>query len=187
MYNLLTLIGVKKLLGVNEENHIEMETRYDSVTKRLMILSNIPDKGRISVNDNGSISLENESKFIWLKRSITGDDRARSIKAIKNIINKSEEFVMDLINNKYLIEGNKETEFDKMEYSRKLSELICIYKQLKLSKNGISKLRLTTYKEDIPICSDIQIIENKIESIVDFIKNKICELKEDSKIENELN
>lgn len=182
MYNLLTIFGVKKLLGINEENIIEMETRYDTITKGLMILSNIQDMGRICVNENGSISLEIESKLTWIKRSITGDNRLQTIRAIKNVIKTTDEFIKDTIENKYLKRKEREelkSEHENNEYIKKLSELRCINNQLTSSKEGIIRLRLTTYKDDIPICSDVRIIENRIDTIKRLIKSKFDELSEE--------
>lgn len=169
------MFGVKKLLNITEENDIEMEARFDSLTKKLMIISSIPDKGRIAVESSGKISLEPDSKLTWLKRAVTGDDRSRTVKTLKVVISTVDEFVNDTLNSRFLTnEGpTEDNSHFKQECSRKLEELSCIREQLISSKEGISRLRKTTYKEDVPVCSDLQIIENKVDSIVKLIEIRI--------------
>jgi len=133
----------------------------DKLLINLRILSKIQKNGRITKSIEGVIHLENEAIYKSVKRFLYNDSRKQSLYEINSIIDESNYFLNQMVNNKYTNPINKNTS----EYIKNMEIINIILDELKNSKIGIENLKFT-YKNDHNIISQIDICILKINSIL---------------------
>ncbi len=126
----------------------------------LKILGRIPKNGKIQKSSYGIISIETDSYLTSLRRFVTQDGRFQSIMEISNIIDDAIYKTKEITNSKYF---NPESDPDKFFNLCKYLDLIM--ESLQNSSRGIENLK-TTYKTDLNIISQIEVILLKIKGCV---------------------
>lgn len=152
----------------------------ENMLLNLKIISKIPENGRIKRAEAGTLALDENENFKWLKRFINGDNRKKAIDDINNTIDFIVEKCHDILNYKYF-EYNKviiENSFIKNKLDNeyyKNSELIeIIYNDLKNCIKGLLNLK-TTYHTDATSVSRIDILITKIKNFISELEKKINE------------
>jgi hypothetical protein len=148
---------------------------------QLKILAKIPVDGKLCTNSsNNGISLEKDSMFQGVWRTIRMDSRIESIRTIKEIIFDAIDITNNMIQstflNIYVIkEPENITHFEKEEFDR----LFLLLKQYSQEmKNVIIGLRhlQDTYKEDADIVAKIEVALDHIRYQIVQIEQKLAEI-----------
>lgn len=142
----------------------------------LKIISKIQKNGRIKRDNNGNITLENESQAQGFLRFYQGNSRSRAVEDINEVISQSFEIAQNLMDSKYIsiYEFKREpTESEISLHEQKVEELINLKQELINSKKGITNLKETTYKDDATISSQLELVIHNIETKVDQISLKL--------------
>jgi len=141
--------------------------KYDNVLLHLKILSQIPRNGRIRRTNNGSVTLETDGILVPVKRFIYRDDRKQAVVDINSIVSDAFGEIKSLLTSKYMVESDITTD----EGRETISRLQLLYIELEKAYIGVHNLK-TTYQSDIPITSQIDIVLNKIQSMLGEVKRK---------------
>ena len=165
------------ILFGNNSNKIEIMSD-EILLKKLKILSKIPENGRLCVFADDTISLESETRYQSIKRTITGDNRERTIKTIKQIIKQASTQAVVYMDHKYMDvylvkDLNTVTESALHEHNILIEKLNMLRKEMYSSKKGIINLKDTTYKDDACIVSELELIVHEIDSKIEEIESKV--------------
>lgn len=131
----------------------------DKLFINLKILGKIQKNGRICRSYDGIISLENDTFYQSLKRTLSSDSRKQSIFEINSIINECIDCLNGIINSKYMNKLQANTD----DYFKSCEDISLILKELTCAKTGIENLKFT-YTVDANIESQLDIIIVKIQS-----------------------
>lgn len=142
--------------------------KYDNVLLHLKILSQIPRNGRLRRTNNGSVTLEADGILVPLKRFIYRDDRKQAVIDINSIVTDAFMEIKSLLTSKYM-SGERVSGSD--EERETVSRLQLLYVELEKAYIGVHNLK-TTYQTDIPITSQIDIVLNKMQSMLGEVKRK---------------
>ena len=140
----------------------------DKLFINLKILSKLQKNGRISRSLDGIISLENGTFYEPIKRFVTSDSRKQTVFEVNSIINETIKSMEIIVNSKY---SNK-IYCKSNEYYKNCVNLNLILNELKLSQNGIDNLKFT-YKSDVNITSQLDILIVKIETTIKDMSHKL--------------
>lgn len=140
----------------------------DKLFINLKILSKIQKNGKISRSSDGIIALENENFYQFFKRFVTSDSRKQSVFEINSIINDTIRALENIINSKFM---NK-IYYNTHEFYKGCDNLNLILKELCLAKIGINNLQFT-YKSDVNITSQLDILIIKMESTIKDMMHKL--------------
>lgn len=168
---------LKKIIGNNNSDHFEIMSD-EILLKKLKILSKIPEHGRLCVYADDTISLEPETRYQSIKRTITGDNRDKTIKIIKTIIKQASNQSTVYMDHKYMDiylvkDATTLTESAVHEHNNLIDKLNMLKKEMYSSKKGIHNLKDTTYKDDASIVSELELILHEIESKIEEIESKV--------------
>jgi hypothetical protein len=155
----------------------------DKLFINLKILGKIQKNGKISRSLDGIISLERESFYQSIKRRLKNDSRKQSLFEINSIINETIKVMENIVNSKW-----SDIKYcSSNEYYKNCVNLNLILHELKGAKNGIDNLRFT-YKSDINIISQLDILIIKIDSSIKDMNHKLNYFKSflSVKFQNEL-
>jgi len=140
----------------------------DKLFINLKILSKLQKNGRLCRSSDGIIALENGTFYEPIKRFVTSDSRKQTVFEVNSIINETIKAMENIVNSKY---SNKL--FCKSnEYYKNCVNLSLILNELKLAKNGIDNLKFT-YKSDINIGSQLDILIVKIDTTIKDMSHKL--------------
>lgn len=131
----------------------------DKLFINLKILGKIQKNGRICRSYDGIISLENDTFYQSVKRTLSSDSRKQSIFEINSIINECIECLNCIINSKYMNKLQANTD----DYFKSCEDISLILKELSFAKCGIENLKFT-YTVDANVESQLDIIIVKIQS-----------------------
>lgn len=140
----------------------------DKLFINLKILGKIQKNGKICRSSNGIIALENENFYLFLKRFVTSDSRKQSLFEINSIINETIRSFENIINSKFMNKMYYNTD----DFYKGCENINLILKELRLVKIGISNLQFT-YKLDVNITSQLDILIIKIESTIKDMEHKL--------------
>lgn len=141
---------------------------------QLKILGKISANCKLSTSNSNGISLEPDSMFQGLLRTLRFDSRLESIKAIKDIFFDTIDITNNIQNrflNIYVIkQGCDITHFENEEFDRLFLLLKQYSQELKNVIVGIRHLQYT-YKNDADICA-------KLEVLLDHIRYQIVQIEQ---------
>jgi hypothetical protein len=131
----------------------------DKLFINLKILGKIQKNGRICRSYDGIISLENDTFYQSVKRTLSSDSRKQSIFEINSIINECIECLNGIVNSRYMNKLQSNTD----DYFKSCEDIALILKELAFAKSGIENLKFT-YTVDANVESQLDIIIVKIQS-----------------------
>ena len=131
----------------------------DKLFINLKILGKIQKNGRICRSYDGIISLENDTFYQSVKRTLSSDSRKQSVFEINSIINECIECLNGIVNSRYMNKLQSNTD----DYFKSCEDIALILKELAFAKNGIENLKFT-YTVDANVESQLDIIIVKIQS-----------------------
>ncbi len=145
---------------------------------QLKILGKIPESGKLSTS-NG-VSLEKESIFQGLWRTLRMDSRIESIRSIKEIIFDTIDITNNMIQSRflniYIIKDSENiTQFEKEEFDRLFLLLKQYSQELKNVIVGIRHLQ-DTYQDDADIVAKLDVILDHIRYQIVQIEQKLDEI-----------
>lgn len=162
----------------------------DNIFVNLRIISKIPENGKLSTTSPGQVSLETDSYFSKVWRTLTGDSRNKTVKFLQRLISDATEISDNMINslivNKNLSKQNNDRVsidvniYRLNDYNKKLQQLKKLVRELRNSKKGIANLHIT-YSTDADVTSKIEEIIDKIESQVSKIEKAILLIEKDER------
>lgn len=131
----------------------------DKLFINLKILGKIQKNGRICRSYDGIISLENDTFYQSVKRTLSSDSRKQSVFEINSIINECIECLNGIVNSRYMNKLQSNTD----DYFKSCEDISLILKELSFAKSGIENLKFT-YTVDANVESQLDIIIVKIQS-----------------------
>jgi len=145
---------------------------------QIKIIGKIPESGKISTSSG--ISLENDSMFQGLWRTLRFDSRQESIKVVKDIIFDTIVLTNDMINNRFLniyqIKDNEDiTQFEREEFNKIFLILKQYTQELKNTIVGLKNLQ-DTYNVDVDMVSKIDVLLDHIRYQIVQIEQKLTEI-----------
>ena len=148
----------------------------ESILIDLKIISKIEENDKISSNTvESNIIIENNDIFQSIRRYINSESRSKSIEMIENILEKSFEYAKNCMNstfiNLYSIKQNP-TKHEIEQHFREYTKLKNLSIEISNSKKGLENLK-KTYKDDITIISQIEVLIHKIDTNISEIEKKL--------------
>lgn len=145
---------------------------------QLKILGKIPESGKLSTS-NG-VSLEKDSMFQGLWRTLRMDSRIESIRSIKEIIFDTIDITNNMIQSRFLNiyvikEPENITQFEKEEFDRLFLLLKQYSQELKNVIVGLRHLQ-DTYQDDADIVAKIDVTLDHIRYQIVQIEQKLNEI-----------
>lgn len=164
----------------------------DNIFVNLRIISKIPESGKISTTSPGQVSLETDTYFSSVWRTLTGDSRNKTVNFLMRLINDTTEISDNMMNSLIVTKNLNKTHTNNRtphkyvdssasidiniyrinDYEKKLQQLKKLARELRNSKKGIANLHVT-YSTDADITSKIEEIIDKIETQVAKIEKAI--------------
>ena len=147
---------------------------------QLKILGKIPESGRLSTTMSNGISLEKDSMFQGIWRSVRFDSRQESVRSIRDIIFDSIAITKDMISSRFLniyaIKDSEDiTHFEKEEFDRLFLLLKQYAQEFKNVIVGTRHLQ-DTYKDDVDIVSKLEVVLDHIRYQIVQIEQKLEEI-----------
>ncbi len=146
----------------------------DSILLDLKIISQLQVGNKLYRNGNNLLGIQENDRFISIKRYLFGDSRYRSIEDIERVIDFAIENCQSILDSVYYNKSCKskiENPFIKqkydIEYNIRKNYINSLYTEMKNSIKGIKNLK-ETYKGDINIVSKIDLI---LTNITNFMEN----------------
>lgn len=144
----------------------------DKLFINLKILGKIQKNGRICRSYDGIISLENDTFYQSVKRTLSSDSRKQSVFEINSIINECIECLNGIVNSRYMNKLQSNTD----DYFKSCEDISLILKELSFAKSGIENLKFT-YTVDANVESQLDIIIVKIQSTLKDMNFRLDYLK----------
>lgn len=143
----------------------------ENLLLNLSILNKIPQKGRLGLDKNGIISIEDDVLYKSITRFLLGISRTDALNSIDSIIKIAKEKIDDLINSKWLDNSSTINIGDtNNKFKEKKNELFNLKEHLISSVSGIENLK-HTYRDDMYTILKIDSYIKKILSLVDIIND----------------
>ena len=148
----------------------------ESILIDLKIISKINENDKISSgNIESNIVIENNDLLQGIRRYLNSESREKSVEMIEKILDKSFEYAKNCMNstfiNLYSIKQNP-TKHEIEQHFREYTKLKNLSIEISNSKKGLENLK-KTYKDDITIVSQIEVLIHKIETNISEIEKKL--------------
>lgn len=174
----------------------------DSIFVNLRIISKIPQGGRISTTSPNQVKLERGDVSTKVWRTLSGDNRNKTMTYLMGLINDIIEISDNIINSLFIsknYDANSQTFTPKIqassppsisilqmnENSKKLYQLRKLVRELHNAKGGILNLH-STYRSDANILSSLEEIGDKIDIQIKKINHALVYIGEDNEKNNSL-
>lgn len=150
-----------------------------NLLEKLMILAEVPSSGKIAVNPNSTIYIEEDTKIQALKRYVLGDSRDKTVMEIIKTIREAGEIADTIMDNKYTdiytnsTKSSEPTDSEVQQHDSNIERLTNIKRELLNSKRGINNLKDTTYSTDQSVVAKLKLALLDIDSVVTKIETKI--------------
>lgn len=141
----------------------------DLILTNLKILANINANDKVTINNNNNISIDSPYLSQSLFRWFNGDSRNNTIKTIDIIISNTFRIIDSIYNDEIQKKNNDQSKSNYFENGNS-QKLQTFSTELKNSIKGLQNLKIT-YKNDISICSKIDIDIEKINLRIKKINN----------------
>ncbi len=140
----------------------------DKLLINLKIIGKIQKNGRISKSCSGIVSIETDSYFQCLWRSITSNSRKQTLIEINNILFELESTLYTIYNSKFMNkEYSKSEEFYKM-----FEEFKLLLTEIEGSEQGIFNLKFT-YISDVNISAQLDVVILRIKALIKEAHQKL--------------
>lgn len=138
----------------------------DKLLLNLKILGCVQEHGRIRKGPNGVLALEEKSLYLCIKRFLFNDGRRTTLDEIQQIVRVATEKANDLTSSRFMEVGGLSNAGRYPDETAAVQESISLlYHELEGSINGVQNLK-TTYYDDAPVMSELDIIVTKIKLIM---------------------
>ncbi len=138
----------------------------DKLLLNLKILGCVPEHGRIRRGPNGILAIEEKSLYLSIRRFLFSDGRRTTLDEIHQIVKVATEKANDLISSKYIDDDDNSMQPKHTDEKAAVREAIHLLNtELEYSIHGVENLK-TTYHEDAPVISELDIMITKIKLIM---------------------
>lgn len=150
----------------------------ESILVDLKIISKISENQKICTTNPSNISIEVSDLLQGARRYIWSDSREKTVSSIENIIDRAIDYSKSCMNSTHLnlfsININP-SEFDKELHFREYTKLKNLTNEIQNTIKGINNLKLTTYKNDAIISSQLDVLIHKIDTHIYEVSKKLEE------------
>lgn len=150
----------------------------DKIFINLKIISKIQENGKLNTTSPGQISLEEETMWTRLFRTLSGDSREKTISFLNQLLIDVKVSSDNIIRSPHFKNYVESDMFQVKEHNASVNDLHRLSAELQNSKNGIVNLH-STYKSDANVSSRIEQIISKIDDQINKIENALNFISED--------
>ena len=144
----------------------------DKIFINLKIISKIQENGKITTTHPGQITLQEQTLWNAVWRTLTGDSRKSTVSFLQQLLNNVDVTSNSLIRSPYFHNFDPNDMFQVNEHNTIMEQLNKLSQELRNSKSGIANLHIT-YNDDASIEAKLEEIMGRIDSLITKIEKAL--------------